>query len=216
MSDAGSRQSAYGRQLNRVYLGYVACFALFVLLLAGLERLGLSREAIGLTFLLATVGLYAAIGIVSRTTDPAEYYVAGRRVPAIYNGMATAADWMSAASFIGLAGTLYLQGFNGLALRAGLDRRLLPGQPCCWRPTCAASAASRFPTSSAGTLRRPLAAPARGVRLAAVLLHLRGGPALRRRRSHRLLPDRDRLRARRLPGPGRHADLLLPGRHARG
>ena len=119
MSDAGNRQSAYGRQLNRVYLGYVACFALFVQLLAGLERLGLSREAIGLTFLLATVGLYAAIGIVSRTTDPAEYYVAGRRVPAIYNGMATAADWMSAASFIGLAGTLYLQGFNGLAFVLG-------------------------------------------------------------------------------------------------
>ena len=118
MSDAGNSQS-YGRQLNRVYLGYVACFALFVLLLAGLERLGLSREAIGLIFLLATVALYAGIGIISRTTDPAEYYVAGRRVPAIYNGMATAADWMSAASFIGLAGTLYLQGFNGLAFVLG-------------------------------------------------------------------------------------------------
>jgi len=112
-------QAGYGRRLNRVYLGYVACFALFVLLLSGLERLGLSREAIGLIFLLATVLLYAGIGIVSRTIDPAEYFVAGRRVPAIYNGMATAADWMSAASFIGLAGTLYLQGFNGLAFVLG-------------------------------------------------------------------------------------------------
>jgi cation/acetate symporter len=69
--------------------------------------------------LLATVGLYAGIGIMCRTTDAAEYYVAGRRVPAVYNGMATGADWMSAASFIGLAGTLYLTGYNGLAFIMG-------------------------------------------------------------------------------------------------
>ncbi|MCC2634173.1 MAG: actP3, partial [Ramlibacter sp.] len=64
-------------------------------------------------------GLYAGIGIMSRTTDAAEYYVAGRRVPAVYNGMATGADWMSAASFIGMAGTLYLTGYSGLAFIMG-------------------------------------------------------------------------------------------------
>ncbi|HAL40468.1 MAG TPA: cation acetate symporter, partial [Polaromonas sp.] len=52
-------------------------------------------------------------------TDAAEYYVAGRRVPAVYNGMAVGADWMSAASFIGLAGTLYLTGYSGLAFIMG-------------------------------------------------------------------------------------------------
>jgi cation/acetate symporter len=41
--------------------------------------------------------------------------VAGRRVPAFYNGMATGADWMSAASFVGMAGTLFLLGYDGLA-----------------------------------------------------------------------------------------------------
>ena len=56
-----------------------------------------------------------------------EYYVAGRRVPAIFNGMATGADWMSAASFIGLAGTLYLSRLPGAGLHARLDRRLCPG-----------------------------------------------------------------------------------------
>jgi cation/acetate symporter len=64
-------------------------------------------------FLSATLLLYAVIGIYGRTADPEEYYVAGRRIPAMYNGMATAADWMSAASFISLAGGLYLQGFSG-------------------------------------------------------------------------------------------------------
>jgi cation/acetate symporter len=89
------------------------------LLLAVLEQLGMSRQWIGLSFLLATIALYASIGIMCRTTDAAEYYVAGRRVPAIYNGMATGADWMSAASFIGMAGTLYLTGYSGLAFIMG-------------------------------------------------------------------------------------------------
>ena len=111
--------TAFRRRLNRIYLRYTAGFIAFVALIALLERLGLPRLWIGVTFLLATVGLYAGIGIVSRTTDVVEYYVAGRRVPAMYNGMATAAAWMSAASFIGLAGTLYLQGYGGLAYVMG-------------------------------------------------------------------------------------------------
>ena len=81
--------------------------------------MGLPKVWIGYVFLFATIGLYAGIGIMSRTADVAEYYVAGRRVPAFFNGMATGADWMSAASFIGMAGGLYLQGFDGLAFIMG-------------------------------------------------------------------------------------------------
>ena len=110
---------AFKRQLNRVYRWYTLGFLLFVVVLAVLEQLGLPRDWIGFIFLIATIALYAGIGIMSRTTDPTEYYVAGRRVPAMYNGMATGADWMSAASFIGLAGTLYLTGYNGLAFILG-------------------------------------------------------------------------------------------------
>ncbi len=110
---------AFKSRLNRIYLGYTAAFVVFVLTLGMLERMGLPKRWIGVIFLLSTVALYAVIGILSRTTDAAEYYVAGRRVPAMYNGMATGADWMSAASFIGLAGTLYLQGYGGLAFVMG-------------------------------------------------------------------------------------------------
>ncbi|MDO9313221.1 MAG: sodium:solute symporter family protein [Burkholderiaceae bacterium] len=109
----------FRRRLDRIYLAYTASFIVFVLALAMFERMGMPKHWIGVTFLLSTVLLYAGIGILSRTTDPTEYYVAGRRVPAFYNGMATAADWMSAASFIGLAGTLYLQGYGGLAFVLG-------------------------------------------------------------------------------------------------
>ena len=111
--------AAFKKQLNKVYGWYVGGFIVFVVVLAILEQMGLPRSWIGIIFLLATIGLYAGIGIMSRTTEAAEYYVAGRRVPAIYNGMATGADWMSAASFIGMAGTLYLTGYGGLAFIMG-------------------------------------------------------------------------------------------------
>src|SRR5690606_26743191 len=94
-------------------------FITFVILLAIAEQLGVSNRWIGYAFLFATILLYAVIGITSRTAEVAEYYVAGRRVPAIFNGMATGADWMSAASFIGMAGTLYLAGFDGLGFVMG-------------------------------------------------------------------------------------------------
>jgi cation/acetate symporter len=112
-------RAAFKKQLNKVYGWYTGGFLTFIIVLAIAEQLGLSRGAIGIVFLLATVALYAGIGIMSRTNDAAEYYVAGRRVPAIYNGMATGADWMSAASFIGMAGTLYLTGYGGLAFIMG-------------------------------------------------------------------------------------------------
>jgi cation/acetate symporter len=112
-------QGDFKKGLNKVYTWYTGGFLAFVVVLAILEQMGLSREWIGYIFLAATVLLYAGIGVMSRTNDAAEYYVAGRRVPAMYNGMATGADWMSAASFIGMAGTLYLTGFGGLAFILG-------------------------------------------------------------------------------------------------
>ncbi|MCA1938818.1 MAG: cation acetate symporter [Dechloromonas sp.] len=106
-------------RLQRYYLYYTGIFLLFVVLLAALERAGMPARWVGYAFLVFTVSMYATIGVFSRTTDVSEYYVAGRRVPAFFNGMATGADWMSAASFMGLAGTLYLQGFQGLAYVIG-------------------------------------------------------------------------------------------------
>ena len=116
---ASPAQAEFRRELSRVTAWYLLGVVVFILVLGGLEQLGLSRQWIGLIFLLSTIALYATIGILSRTTDAAEYYVAGRRVPALYNGMATGADWMSAASFIGVAGTFYLTGYGGLAFIIG-------------------------------------------------------------------------------------------------
>jgi len=110
---------SFTSQLAKVYGFYTGGFLTVVILLAIAEQMGLSRAWIGYIFLILTVALYAGIGIMSRTNDADEYYVAGRRVPAVFNGMATGADWMSAASFIGMAGTLYLTGYSGLAFIMG-------------------------------------------------------------------------------------------------
>ncbi|MGF1648855.1 MAG: sodium:solute symporter family protein [Hyphomicrobiaceae bacterium] len=105
--------------LGRVYALYTGGFAAFVVLMYFLERAGVQPVYIGYMFVAFTIGVYALIGILSRTMQVSEYYVAGRKVPSIYNGMATAADWMSAASFIGMAGTLYALGYDGLAFILG-------------------------------------------------------------------------------------------------
>jgi len=116
---ATQSQSQFFSQLKRYYSFYTGGFIAFVIIVAILEQMGVPNKVLGYIFLAATVLLYAGIGVMSRTADVSEYYVAGRRVPALFNGMATGADWMSAASFIGMAGTLYLSGYDGLAFVLG-------------------------------------------------------------------------------------------------
>ncbi len=96
-------------------IGFVVCF----LLLGVFEKLGVPNKLVGYLFVVLPVAGYAMIGISSRPSHLSDYYVAGRNVPALYNGMATAADWMSAASFVGLAGTLFLLGYDGLVWLLG-------------------------------------------------------------------------------------------------
>jgi cation/acetate symporter len=112
-------QPRFVSQLKRYYALYTGGFIGFVVMLSIFEQMGVPNKILGYIFLGVTVLMYAGIGILSKTSDVAEYYVAGRRVPAFFNGMAVGADWMSAASFIGLAGTLYLSGYDGLAFVLG-------------------------------------------------------------------------------------------------
>ncbi len=105
--------------LGKIYAVYTGGFFAFVVLLAILEQVGVPNRIIGYLFVFFTLAVYAGIGVLSRTMQVSEYYVAGRKVPAIYNGMATGADWMSAASFIGMAGTLYALGYDGLSYVLG-------------------------------------------------------------------------------------------------
>ncbi len=111
--------SDFVNNLGKIYGIYAGGFAAFVILLAILEQVGVPDRVIGYLFVFFTLAVYAGVGILSRTVLVSEYYVAGRRVPALYNGMASAADWMSGASFVGLAGSLYILGYDGLAFVLG-------------------------------------------------------------------------------------------------
>jgi cation/acetate symporter len=75
------------------------------------------------TWTYITVGLtfaaYLYIGYRNRVGDTKGFYVAGQGVPAIFNGAATAADWMSAASFISMAGLISFMGFDGTVYLMG-------------------------------------------------------------------------------------------------
>src|SRR5688500_618025 len=107
--------SDFIKNLGRMYGTYTGGFRAFIVLLAVMEWAGGPNKGLGYLFVFFTLAVYAVIGVMTRTAQLSEYYVAGRRVPAFYNGMATGADWMSAASFVGMAGTLFLLGYDGLA-----------------------------------------------------------------------------------------------------
>ena len=105
--------------LPKIYGTYTGGFLVFCLLMALLEANGVSAKTIGILFLVFTIAIYALIGILSRTMQADAYYVAGRQVPTVFNGMATAADWMSGASFVALAGGVYFGGYTYMAFLVG-------------------------------------------------------------------------------------------------
>jgi cation/acetate symporter len=101
-----------------VLSGLVGLVVLAVGLLIA-DVMGVSKPVINGFFLVVSIIGYATIGMFCRTSIAEEYYVAGRRVSAPFNGMATAADWMSAASFLGVTGLLLSDGFVGDGVHAG-------------------------------------------------------------------------------------------------
>ena len=105
--------------LPKVYGIYTGGFLVFIIIMAIAEQAGMTAKMIGIFFVSFTVLIYALIGWLSRTLQTDAYYVAGRQVPTVFNGMATAADWMSGASFVAMAGGIYFKGYGYMALLVG-------------------------------------------------------------------------------------------------
>ena len=105
--------------LPKVYGIYTGGFLAFIIIMAICEQMGMSAKVIGICFVAFTVAIYAIIGWLSRTAQADAYYVAGRQVPTVFNGMATAADWMSGASFVAMAGGISFKGYGYMALLVG-------------------------------------------------------------------------------------------------
>ena len=106
--------------LDKIFGLYTLGFLAVTVLIGIAETaFGLTPKWIGWIYMGLSLGIYVFIGILTRTSNPDQYYVAGRGVPSIYNGMATGSDWMSAASFISMAGLISALGFFGLGYVMG-------------------------------------------------------------------------------------------------
>jgi cation/acetate symporter len=106
--------------LEKIFGLYTVGFLGVTIIIGIGEAIGLfSNQMIGWIFMALSLAIYVVIGVLTRTSNPDQYYVAGRGVPAVFNGMATGSDWMSAASFISMGGALSAQGFAGLAYVMG-------------------------------------------------------------------------------------------------
>lgn len=117
---ASERDRARPRQIGRNVLIFTALFATMVWVFSRLETpTDVQNNTVAWLLMAITIGIYAVIGYMSRTKKLDDYFVAGRKVPALFNGLAVAGDWMSAATFISLAGTLWLLGYEGLAYILG-------------------------------------------------------------------------------------------------
>ena len=79
----------------------------------------MDSQSLTYIFVGVSFALYIGIAIWSRAGSTKEFYVAGGGVSPLANGMATAADWMSAASFISMAGIISFMGYDGSVFLMG-------------------------------------------------------------------------------------------------
>ena len=114
-----SGDRAVAREFGRTYGFFAVGFVLFVVLLALLSHLGLPDAAIGTLFGLIVLATSLIIGVAARTLRLREILFAGRAVPPAYNGLATAAAFLSSAGFLGLAGAFFAHGEAALAIVVG-------------------------------------------------------------------------------------------------
>jgi cation/acetate symporter len=106
-------------RIGRNYATFTLGFLGLIGLMSALETPNDSPMGVGWLLLVVSIGLYAVMGLQLRARSVDDYFVAERNIPAFFNGLAIAGDWMSAASFISMAGTLWLLGYEGLAYILG-------------------------------------------------------------------------------------------------
>ena len=103
-----------------VYFAIFASAYVAVILLAMIgEQLAWPPAAVRWAVVLVPLGFYAIIGMAGSTRDPIEFFAAGRRVPAVYNGLAMAFSAFGGTGLVAMTGTLFLVGFDALCLVIG-------------------------------------------------------------------------------------------------
>lgn len=104
-----------------IYFGiFAACLVAIVLLLLILEQLGTTDASLRRLMLVGTLVLFGAIGAIGYCTIPRDFFLAGRRVPAVLNGISIAVAALGGTGLAAMTGTLFLIGFDALCLLLGL------------------------------------------------------------------------------------------------
>jgi cation/acetate symporter len=98
---------------------FISTFASLVMLLIILEQLGLERSWISQLIIVLPVVFYAGIGIFVRTTGVEDFFVAGQRVPPLYNGLAISANLVCGTGLLALIGCFFFIGYDALPIALG-------------------------------------------------------------------------------------------------
>jgi cation/acetate symporter len=114
-----SRLRTPNPHLGAYYSIVASAFISLVVVLAMFEQLGWSRAFLAQALMIVPLALYLVIAVGSRTFQPEDYFVSGRRVPAIYNGFMLAAITVGGVGFIAYTGTIFFLGFDALAIGLG-------------------------------------------------------------------------------------------------
>ncbi|WP_295555469.1 sodium:solute symporter [uncultured Hyphomicrobium sp.] len=115
-----SHRTGYVNPRLGTYFGiFMSAFVALALITLILEGLGVGDSALRLTMFLGPIVLYAAIGLAAYTSEPIDYFAAGRRVPAFYTGLVLAQTALGATGLVTLTGVFFLIGFDALCLVIG-------------------------------------------------------------------------------------------------
>ena len=96
----------------------------------------MEQSTLNFIFIAISFALYIVIAVRSRAASTKEYYTAGGGVSPFANGMATAADWMSAATFISMAGTVAISGYDAARFLMGWTGGFVLTSECAHGPSC--------------------------------------------------------------------------------
>jgi cation/acetate symporter len=105
--------------MKKIFLTLSALSFPILLNAASLTQLEGSFKVGPAIILIVMLVTFVAVGFIYRAKDTTDYYAAGRKISVVSSGMAIGSNWMSAASFLGMAGMMYGFGYNGLAYVVG-------------------------------------------------------------------------------------------------
>lgn len=114
-----SRLRTPNPHLGAYYSIVAAAFVSLIALLAMFEQLGWAEPLLAQTMMLVPLALFLLIAIGARTTQTADFFASGRRVPAVYNGFVLAATAIGGVGFLAYTGTVFFLGFDALTIGLG-------------------------------------------------------------------------------------------------